>query len=76
MRFAGKLCLCLNVHCSLGVEKIIGWAISYHFMHSSEDSMKDSKLVISADRLVLIILKLIILPSKTKENCKIIVVWP
>ncbi|XP_057425216.1 uncharacterized protein LOC130718616 [Lotus japonicus] len=31
------------------VEKIIGWALSYHFMHSSEVSMKDSKLVISAE---------------------------
>ncbi|KAL2323639.1 hypothetical protein Fmac_028018 [Flemingia macrophylla] len=31
------------------VEKIIGWAISYHFMHSSETSIKDSKLVISAE---------------------------
>ncbi|KAF7818214.1 ATPase family AAA domain-containing protein 1 [Senna tora] len=31
------------------VEKIIGWAISYHFMHLSEDTIKDSKLVISAD---------------------------
>ncbi|XP_027364492.1 uncharacterized protein LOC113871597 isoform X3 [Abrus precatorius] len=31
------------------VEKIIGWAISYHFMHSSEASIKDSKLVISAE---------------------------
>ncbi|KAK7344436.1 hypothetical protein VNO77_14034 [Canavalia gladiata] len=31
------------------VEKIIGWAISYHFMHSSEASIKDSHLVISAE---------------------------
>ncbi|KAK7392329.1 hypothetical protein VNO78_20763 [Psophocarpus tetragonolobus] len=31
------------------VEKIIGWAISYHFMHSSEVSTKDSKLVVSAE---------------------------
>ncbi|KAK7277727.1 hypothetical protein RJT34_22742 [Clitoria ternatea] len=31
------------------VEKIIGWAISYHFMHSSDASVKDSKLVISAE---------------------------
>ncbi|KAL5136561.1 ATPase family AAA domain-containing protein 1 [Glycine soja] len=33
------------------VEKIIGWAISYHFMHSSKASIKDSKLVISAESL-------------------------
>nr|KYP74210.1 ATPase family AAA domain-containing protein 1 [Cajanus cajan] len=31
------------------VEKIIGWAISYHFMHSSETAIKDSKLLISAE---------------------------
>jgi SpoVK/Ycf46/Vps4 family AAA+-type ATPase len=31
------------------VEKIIGWAISYHFMHSSETSTKESKPVISAE---------------------------
>ncbi|CAI8603792.1 unnamed protein product [Vicia faba] len=31
------------------VEKIIGWAISYHFMHSSEVSTKESKPVISAE---------------------------
>ncbi|XP_004495974.1 uncharacterized protein [Cicer arietinum] len=31
------------------VEKIIGWAISYHFMHSSDVSAKESKLAISAE---------------------------
>ncbi|XP_057422659.1 uncharacterized protein LOC130716674 isoform X2 [Lotus japonicus] len=31
------------------VEKIIGWAISFHSMHSSEASMKDSKPLISAE---------------------------
>ncbi|KAJ1435686.1 SMAD/FHA domain superfamily [Sesbania bispinosa] len=31
------------------VEKIIGWAISYHFMHSTEASTKESKLVVSAE---------------------------
>jgi len=35
----------------LDVEKIIGWAISYHFMHSSEASTEESKPVISAERL-------------------------
>ncbi|XP_073223744.1 uncharacterized protein [Cicer arietinum] len=30
-------------------EKIIGWAISYHFMHSSEPSFNDSKPLISAE---------------------------
>ncbi|KAK4282488.1 hypothetical protein QN277_013858 [Acacia crassicarpa] len=31
------------------VEKVIGWAISHHFMHQSEGSIKDSKLVISTE---------------------------
>ncbi|XP_028771103.1 uncharacterized protein LOC114728373 isoform X2 [Neltuma alba] len=31
------------------VEKVIGWAISHHFMHQSEDSIKDTKLVISTE---------------------------
>ncbi|KAI4349647.1 hypothetical protein L6164_010211 [Bauhinia variegata] len=31
------------------VEKIIGWAVSHHFMDSAEDSIKDSKLVISVE---------------------------
>ncbi|GAU39552.1 hypothetical protein TSUD_38050 [Trifolium subterraneum] len=31
------------------VEKIIGWAISYHFMHSFEASTEDLKRVISAE---------------------------
>ncbi|XP_045830782.1 uncharacterized protein LOC123921896 isoform X4 [Trifolium pratense] len=31
------------------VEKIIGWAITYHFMHSFEASTKDLKRVISAE---------------------------
>ncbi|XP_031121843.1 uncharacterized protein LOC116024943 [Ipomoea triloba] len=31
------------------VEKIIGWALSHHFMHSSESSTKEGKLVISSE---------------------------
>ncbi|KAE8703546.1 hypothetical protein F3Y22_tig00110467pilonHSYRG00035 [Hibiscus syriacus] len=31
------------------VEKVVGWALSHHFMHSSEALVKDSKLVISAE---------------------------
>ncbi|KAM3326345.1 putative protein isoform X1 [Capsicum chacoense] len=31
------------------VEKIIGWALSHHFMHESESSMKEPKLVISSE---------------------------
>lgn len=34
----------------IGVEKIVGWALSYHFMHHTEASVKDAKLVISAER--------------------------
>ncbi|GAA0152143.1 hypothetical protein LIER_10696 [Lithospermum erythrorhizon] len=31
------------------VDKIIGWAISHHYMNSSETSLKESKLVISSE---------------------------
>ncbi|XP_010542857.1 PREDICTED: uncharacterized protein LOC104815931 isoform X1 [Tarenaya hassleriana] len=31
------------------VEKIVGWALSHHFMHFSEPTIKDNKLVISAE---------------------------
>ncbi|XP_019197433.1 PREDICTED: uncharacterized protein LOC109191291 isoform X2 [Ipomoea nil] len=31
------------------VERIIGWALSHHFMHSSESSAKETKLVISSE---------------------------
>ncbi|KAK9281285.1 hypothetical protein L1049_004182 [Liquidambar formosana] len=31
------------------VEKIIGWALSYHFMHCSKALVKDAKLVISSE---------------------------
>ncbi|KAK7392330.1 hypothetical protein VNO78_20764 [Psophocarpus tetragonolobus] len=43
--------LCIKDHTltTESVEKIIGWAISYHFMNLSEASMRDSKLVISAE---------------------------
>ncbi|RZB85277.1 Protein MSP1 isoform A [Glycine soja] len=43
--------LCIKDHTltTESVEKIIGWAISYHFMHSSEASIRYSKLVISAE---------------------------
>ncbi|KAJ7977549.1 AAA-type ATPase family protein [Quillaja saponaria] len=34
------------------VEKIVGWALSYHSMHSSEASAKDSKLVISTESIM------------------------
>ncbi|GMI69426.1 hypothetical protein like AT1G02890 [Hibiscus trionum] len=31
------------------VEKVVGWALSHHFMHSSDALVKDAKLVISAE---------------------------
>ncbi|XP_021608952.1 uncharacterized protein LOC110612481 isoform X2 [Manihot esculenta] len=31
------------------VEKVVGWALSHHFMHSSEASFKEAKLVISTE---------------------------
>lgn len=33
------------------VEKIVGWALSHHFMQSSEAMIKDSKLVISSENI-------------------------
>ncbi|KAL8054847.1 hypothetical protein ABFX02_04G019300 [Erythranthe guttata] len=34
------------------VEKIIGWALSHHFMNCSEAPLKDSKIVISSESIV------------------------
>ncbi|XVF32749.1 hypothetical protein REPUB_Repub17cG0110200 [Reevesia pubescens] len=31
------------------VEKVVGWALSHHFMHSSEALVKDAKLVVSTE---------------------------
>ncbi|XWS76554.1 hypothetical protein CRYUN_Cryun01aG0186400 [Craigia yunnanensis] len=31
------------------VEKVVGWTLSHHFMHSSEASVKDAKLVVSTE---------------------------
>lgn len=33
------------------VEKVVGWALSHHFMHFSEVLVKDAKLIISTERL-------------------------
>lgn len=33
------------------VEKVVGWALSHHFMHCSEVLVKDAKLMISTERL-------------------------
>ncbi|RVX20471.1 Protein MSP1 [Vitis vinifera] len=32
-----------------GVDKLVGWALSYHFMHCSDASVRDSKLLISSE---------------------------
>ncbi|KAF5189440.1 Atp-dependent zinc metalloprotease ftsh [Thalictrum thalictroides] len=37
---------------SENVEKIVGWALSYHLMQSSEDSIKDAKLAISSESIL------------------------
>lgn len=34
----------------VGIEKIVGWAVSHHFMQLSEASVKESKFVISEKR--------------------------
>ncbi|CAN4101181.1 unnamed protein product [Withania somnifera] len=42
------LCIKDQALTSESVEKIIGWAVSHHFMHKSESSVKEAKLVISS----------------------------
>ncbi|KAJ8559283.1 hypothetical protein K7X08_003341 [Anisodus acutangulus] len=42
------LCIKDQALTSESVEKIIGWALSHHFMHKSESSVKEAKLVISS----------------------------
>lgn len=42
---------CDPVFVLTGVEKVVGWALSHHFMHCTEVLVKDSKLVISTERL-------------------------
>ena len=37
---------------TIGVEKVVGWALSHHFMQCSEAPAKDAKLVLSSDRYV------------------------
>jgi len=32
------------------VEKVVGWALSHHFMRSSEVLVKDAKLILSTER--------------------------
>ena len=34
------------------MDKLVGWALSYHFMHCSDASVRDSKLLISSERLL------------------------
>lgn len=49
----------MNANCNLfisallGVEKIVGWAVSHHFMSTLEASIADAKLVISSERYVI-----------------------
>ncbi|XP_070034141.1 uncharacterized protein [Nicotiana tomentosiformis] len=43
------LCIKDQALTSESVEKIIGWALSHHFMHKSESSIKEAKLVISGE---------------------------
>ncbi|XVF21951.1 hypothetical protein REPUB_Repub12eG0133400 [Reevesia pubescens] len=43
--------LCINDQTltNESVEKVVGWALSHHFMHSSEALVKDAKLVVSTE---------------------------
>ncbi|GFQ05709.1 ATPase family aaa domain-containing protein 1 [Phtheirospermum japonicum] len=43
------LCIKDQALTSESVDKIIGWALSHHFMHSSEASLKESKFVLSGE---------------------------
>ncbi|XP_042483680.1 uncharacterized protein LOC122064050 isoform X2 [Macadamia integrifolia] len=43
------LCVKDQALTSENVEKIVGWALSYHLMHSAEALTKDAKLVISSE---------------------------
>ncbi|KAH6766382.1 AAA-type ATPase family protein [Perilla frutescens var. hirtella] len=44
-----SLCIKDQALSNESIEKIIGWALSHHFMHRSEDLLKESKLVISSE---------------------------
>lgn len=35
-----------------GVEKMVGWALSYQLMQNTEASAKDTKFVVSVERLL------------------------
>ncbi|KAL3626018.1 hypothetical protein CASFOL_029567 [Castilleja foliolosa] len=43
------LCIKDQALTSESVDKIIGWALSHHFMHCSEASLKESKVVLSGE---------------------------
>ncbi|KAG8389476.1 hypothetical protein BUALT_Bualt02G0233300 [Buddleja alternifolia] len=47
-----SLCIKDQALTSESVEKIIGWALSHHFMHFSEASLKESKPVISSESII------------------------
>ncbi|KAL1558412.1 hypothetical protein AAHA92_08884 [Salvia divinorum] len=44
-----SLCIKDQALTNESIEKIIGWALSHHFMHRSEDLLKEPKLVISSE---------------------------
>ncbi|KAK4441764.1 ATPase family AAA domain-containing protein 1 [Sesamum alatum] len=44
-----KLCIKDQALTSESAEKVIGWALSHHFMHCSEASLRESKFVISSE---------------------------
>ncbi|XP_047981035.1 uncharacterized protein LOC125222455 [Salvia hispanica] len=44
-----SLCIKDQALTNENIEKIIGWALSHHFMHRSEDLLKEPKLVISSE---------------------------
>ncbi|KAL8548620.1 hypothetical protein ACS0TY_007781 [Phlomoides rotata] len=44
-----SLCIKDQALSNESIEKTIGWALSHHFMHCTEDVLKDSKIVISSE---------------------------
>ncbi|KAK4357260.1 hypothetical protein RND71_022870 [Anisodus tanguticus] len=65
-----SLCIKDQALTNESVEKIIGWALSHHFMHESDSSMKEAKLVISSESIAYGLNMLQGIQSETKSSKK------
>lgn len=45
--WADCICMCAFI---AGAEKMVGWALSYHLMQTTDADAKDAKLVLSSER--------------------------